>query len=106
MVRKIRDPKTYGNRLDSKVIELILEPRKQYKLGTWRGTWRVKWYLERYHDIDISESSVYRTLKRHNVKSLDKTTTRKAMWPKRYTKETPRHHVQVDVKFLVFNSPE
>ena len=100
--RKIRDPKTYGNRLDSKVIELILELRKQYKLGTWR----IKWYLERYHDINISESSIYRTLKRHNVKSLDKITTRKAMGPKRYAKETPGHHVQVDVKFLVFNSPE
>jgi hypothetical protein len=28
------------------------------------------------------------------------------MGPKRYAKETPGHHVQVDVKFLVFNSPE
>ena len=100
--RKIGDPKTYGNRLDSKVIELILELRKQYKLGTWR----IQWYLERYHDINVSESSVYRTLKGHNVKSLDKITTRKAMGPKRYAKETSGHHVQVAVKFLVFNPPK
>ena len=68
------------------------------------GTWRIKWYLERYHDINVSESTVYRTLKRHNVKPLDRATTRSAMGPKRYSKETPGHHVQVDVKFLTFNT--
>jgi len=84
--------------LTKKTIELILDLREQYKLGTWR----IKWYLERYHDINVSESTVYRTLKRHNVKPLDRATTRRAMGPKCYSKETPGHHVQVDVKFLIF----
>jgi transposase InsO family protein len=60
--------------------------------------------LERYHDINVSESSVYRTLKRNGIKPLERNVTRKAMGPKRYSKETPGHHVQVDVKFLVFHT--
>jgi len=59
-------------------------------------------YLERYHDILISESSVYRILKRNNVGRLDRKVTRRAMHSIRYEKETPGHHVQVDVKFLIF----
>ena len=43
-------------------------------------------------------------LRRNNVKPLDRTTTRRAMGPKRYSKETPGHHVQIDVKFLTFNT--
>ncbi len=100
--RKKRDPRSYGNCIDANTVQLILKLRDEYKLGTWR----IKWYLERYHDIEISESSVFRTLKRHNVKPLDRTTTRKAMGPKRYSKETPGHHVQVDVKFLVFKTEQ
>ena len=59
-------------------------------------------YLERYHDILISESSVYRILKRNNVGRLDRKVTRRAMHSIRYEKETPGHHVQDDVKFLIF----
>jgi transposase len=69
------------------------------------GTWRIKWYLERYHDIHISESSVYRILKRNNVEPLDKKTQRRAMHTIRYEKDTPGHQVQVDVKFLIFEGP-
>ncbi len=98
--RKKRDPSSYGNCIDTNTVQLILKLREEYKLGTWR----IKWYLERYHDIEISESSVFRTLKRHNITPLDRSTTRKAMGPKRYSKETPGHHVQVDVKFLSFNT--
>ena len=98
--RKKRDSSSYWNSIDTKTIELILNLPEQYKLGTWR----IKWYLERYHNINVSESTVYRNLKRHNVKPLDRTTTRQTMGPKRYSKETPGHHVQVDVKFLTFNT--
>jgi len=76
--------------------------RENHKLGTWR----IKWYIERYHDINISESSVYRILKRNNVKRLDSKTTRRAMHSKRYAKETLGHHVQVDVKLLIFKTQE
>ena len=102
LLRKKRDLGSYGNCIDKETVNLILKLRKEHKLGTWR----IKWYLERYHDINVSESSVYRTLKRNNIKPLDRTTTRKAMGPKRYSKETPGHHVQVDVKFLIFNTEE
>ena len=85
LLRKKRDSQTYWNSIDKTTVDLILKLREEHKLGTWR----IKWYLERYHDINISESSVYRTLKRNNVKPLYKIITRKAMGPKRYAKETP-----------------
>ena len=102
LLRKQRDSRTYWNSIGLKTVELILKLREEYKLGTWR----IKWYLERYHDIKVSESSVYRTLKRNNIKPLDRATTRRAMGPKRYAKETPGHHVHIDVKFLIFDSPK
>jgi transposase InsO family protein len=100
LLRKKRDSCSYWNSTDNKTVELILKLREEYKLGTWR----IKWYLERYHDINVSESTVFRTLKRNNIKPLDRTTTRRALGPKLYSKETPGHHVQVDVKFLIFNT--
>lgn len=66
LLRKKRDSQTYWNSIDKTTVDLILKLREEHKLGTWR----IKWYLERYHDINISESSVYRTLKRNNVKPL------------------------------------
>lgn len=98
LVRKKVDPESIPNRTPTRVVKLILQLREDHKLGTWR----IKWYLQRYHDINISESTVYRTLKRNNVKPLDKIITRRALATKRYEKETPGHHVQVDVKFLIF----
>ena len=88
----------FPNQIKPEVIQKVLELRQEHKLGTWR----IKWYLERYHDINISESSVFRILKRNKVERLDRKTTRRAMHTKRYEKETPGHHVQVDVKFLFF----
>lgn len=92
----------FPNQIKPEVVNKVLQLREDHKLGTWR----IKWYLERYHDINISESSVYRILKRNNVKRLDRKTTRRAMHSKRYAKETPGHHVQVDVKFLIFDTQE
>jgi hypothetical protein len=48
-------------KLSQHIIDKILELRKEYQLGSIRITW----YLERYHGIKVSESSVYRTLSRH-----------------------------------------
>jgi len=88
----------FPNQIKPDVVKKVLELRKEHKLGTWR----IKWYLERYHDICISESSVFRILKRNNVERLDRKTTRRAMHTKLYEKDVPGHHVQVDVKFLFF----
>lgn len=75
----------------------VLSLRNEYQLGSWR----IKWYLERYHDISISESSVSRILKRDGVERLQKKASRRALHSKRYNKSVPGHHVQVDVKVLL-----
>jgi transposase len=98
LIRSKRSYESYGNRISNQAIDLILKLRKEQNLGSWR----IKWYMERYHGINISESSVFRTLKRNNIKPLERKVTRKAMYTKRYAKQTPGHHVQVDVKFLIF----
>lgn len=102
LIRQKPIARNFPNQIKPEVVNKVLQLREDHKLGTWR----IKWYLERYHDINISESSVFRILKRNNVKRLDRKTTRRAMHSKRYTKLTPGHHVQVDVKFLSFETPE
>ncbi|WP_312193841.1 IS481 family transposase [Empedobacter sp.] len=99
LLRKKPTPRTFPNQIKQEIVNKVLELRKEHKLGTWR----IKWYLERYHDILISESSVYRILKRNNVARLDRKVTRRAMHSIRYEKETPGHQVQIDVKFLIFH---
>lgn len=64
------------------------------------GALRIKYYLERYHGIQISESTVSRVLKAHGLNKLPKTAPKRALHTKRYAKKVPGHHVQVDVKFL------
>jgi transposase InsO family protein len=78
------------------VIEKILEIRHEYQMGAWR----IKYYLEHYQGINISESTVSRTLKAHGVGKLPKTARRRSIHTKRYAKMVPGHHVQADVKFL------
>lgn len=48
------------------IEELILHLRKTYHLGQRR----IKWYLERYHDIQVSEGAVYNVLKRNGLGGL------------------------------------
>lgn len=84
------------HKTSSEVVEKILELRKEYQLGALR----IKYYLERYHGIRISESTVSRVLKAHGVARLPKTAPRRALHTKRYAKTVPGHHIQVDVKFL------
>ncbi len=97
---KRKKPIAYNhpNKIPQNIIEKILELRKEYQLGSIRITW----YLERYHGIKVSESSVYRTLARHGVNRLVKTTSRREVHTKRYSKTVPGHQVQVDVKFISF----
>jgi transposase InsO family protein len=40
------------------------------------------------------------------VERLDRKITRRAMHSIRYEKQTPGHHVQIDVKFLIFNDSQ
>jgi len=83
----------------------ILGRRRSYKLGPERITW----YKERYHEIKTSVSSVYRTLVRNDIRRLPKSSPRRAIHTRRYAKEVPGHHIQVDVKFVSlrnFDTPE
>ncbi len=92
----------HPNKISEPVIDKILDLRKEHQLGSWR----IKWYLERYHDIQISESSVYRILKRYGVERLHKKAARRSLHSKRYNKNTPGHHVQVDVKVALLKDAE
>ncbi|MCH7820316.1 MAG: IS481 family transposase [Candidatus Marinimicrobia bacterium] len=92
----------HPRKLSQEVVDKILHLRKEYKLGPER----IKWYLERYHGIKTSQSSVYRTLIHLGMRRLPKNAPRRAIHTKRYAKKVPGHHVQVDVKFLLFKNEE
>jgi transposase InsO family protein len=101
---KRKKPIAYNHpkQIQSEVIEKVLEIRRLYKLGPER----IMWYLERYHGISISDSSVYRILARNGLNRLPETATRRALHTKRYAKTVPGHHIQVDVKFLALEDDE
>ncbi len=98
--RKTSAAHSHPKKTSLEVVEKILSIRKAFQLGPER----IMWYLERYHGICISESTVYRILKRHNVNLLPNSAPKRAIHTKRYSKKVPGHHVQVDVKFLIFKS--
>lgn len=50
----------------------------------------------------ISESTISRILRPHGVSSLPSRSGRRAVHTKRYNKQVPGHHIQMDVKFLTF----
>jgi transposase InsO family protein len=83
------------------IEEKVLYLRKKYHFGPER----IHLYLKRFHDIQTSESSVYRILKRNGISRLPANTKRRSPGPKvvLYEKQTPGHHIQMDVKFLSFN---
>lgn len=81
------------------VISKVLYLRQNYHFGPGR----ISNYLERYHKIEIAQSSVHRILQRHNLSRLPSSHRKYERgthkW-KRYEKQQPGHRVQVDVKFL------
>jgi transposase InsO family protein len=59
-------------------------------------------YLKRYRDIRLRDSGVWRILKRLGMNRLSASQrykSRDRRW-KRYEKQLPGHHVQMDVKFI------
>jgi len=89
----------HPNKIHQEVIDKVIELRTTYQLGSIR----ISWYLERYHEINVSESSVYRILKQNGLNKLPKSASRRTVHTKRYAKKVPGHQVQVDVKFATFN---
>src|SRR5512139_1058183 len=93
---------SHPSRTFSDVVEKIPPIRAELQLGALR----IKYYLDRYHGIKMSESTVSRILKTHGVSRLPKTAPKRALHTQRYAKTVPGHHVQVDVKFLLLRDRE
>lgn len=80
------------------IVRRILHLRQNYHFGPEK----IAMYLKRYHDVDISKSGVWRILKRLNISRIPSSQRYKRhdrRW-KRYEKQRPGHHVQIDVKFI------
>jgi len=85
LIRKKPIPLSHPKQLKQNVIDNIIELRKTYQLGPQR----IAWYLERYHGVTTSSSTVYRTLVRNGLRRLPKSTPRRAIHTKRYSKTVP-----------------
>lgn len=99
MVNKRSVPHNHPNKAPPAVAEKVLHLRRKYHLGPMR----IVWYLERYHGIRISDAGVYRILCRNGLNRLARGTRMRKVHTKRYNKQVPGHHIQMDVKFLTFN---
>ena len=102
LINKKPCPENRTLRIPVEIEEKILYLRKTYHLGPDRITW----YLKRYHDITVSGSGVYRALKRNGYNRLPRNAKRRTVQTVRYEKQVPGHHIQVDVKFLIFPQPD
>jgi len=83
---------------DADVVGKIVYLRQNYHFGPTK----ISMYLKRYHDISISQSGVWRILKRLGLNRLPASQRHKRYdrrW-KRYEKPMPGHRVQIDVKFI------
>lgn len=91
-------PKNPANQTPPEIVEKVLYLRSKYHLGSIR----IVWYLARYHGITISDAGVTRILRRNGVGRLPRGTRMRKVHTKRYNKQVPGHHIQMDVKFLTF----
>jgi transposase InsO family protein len=91
-------PKNPPNQTPPEIVEKVLHLRSKYHLGAIR----IVWYLARYHAVTISEAGVTRILRRNGVGRLPRGTRLRKVHTKRYNKQVPGHHIQMDVKFLTF----
>lgn len=94
-------PGTCPRRTPADLEEKILYLRQKYHFGPLR----ISWYLFRYHGLRITGGGVYQVLKRHGMNRLPRNQRRRSIPSRRYEKQVPGHHVQVDVKFLSFTTP-
>ncbi len=85
-------PKNPVNWTPPEIADKVLHLRSTYHLGPIR----IVWYLARYHDITISEAGVSRILKRNGVSRLPRGTRVRKIHTKRYNKQVPGHHIQMD----------
>ena len=86
------------NATAAEVIGKVVHLRQHYHFGPLK----ISMYLKRYHDIEISQSGVWRILKRLEMNRLPSSQRHKPLerrW-KRYEKQQPGHRIQMDVKFI------
>lgn len=91
-------PRYSPGETDADVVGKILYLRQNYHFGPLK----IAMYLRRYHDISISDSGVWRILKRLGVNQLPASQRHRRherRWT-RYEKPVPGLQVQVDVKFI------
>lgn len=102
LVRKKPIAGSHPRALRPDAVEKVLHLRCTYHMGPQR----IAWYLERYHGITTSCSTVYRTLIRNGMRRLPRNVGRRALHTRRYAKQVPGHHIQMDVKFLSLKAPD
>jgi transposase InsO family protein len=93
-----RAPLTHPQATSVEVVGKIIHLRQNYHFGPAK----ISMYLKRYHDVEISNSGVWRILKRLDLNRLPSSQRYKRhdrRW-KRYEKQQPGHRVQIDVKFI------
>jgi transposase InsO family protein len=93
-----RRPHVSPNATHVEVVGKILYLRQNYHFGPGK----IAMYLKRYHDVQISNSGVWRILKRLELNRLpvsQRYQRHDRRW-KRYEKQLPGHRVQIDVKFI------
>ena len=90
-------PKSHPNQTPDEIVEKILYLRRKYHLGPIR----IMWYMARYHQMRVSDATIYRILKRHGVSRLPGKAGRRKVHTKRYNKQVPGHHIQMDVECLM-----
>ena len=91
-------PLVSPNATRTEVVGKIIYLRQHYHFGPAK----IAMYLKRYHDIQLSNSGVWRILKRLGLNRLPASQRYKRhdkRW-KRYEKPLPGHRVQIDVKFI------
>ena len=55
--------KSHPNQTPDEIVEKIMYLRRKYHLGPVR----IMWYMARYHQMRVSDATIYRVLKRHGV---------------------------------------
>jgi len=95
-------PRNPALRTPPAIEEKVLHLRRTYPLGQTS----ISRYLERYHRIKISYRFVYLILVRHGMNRLPRNAKERAVQTHRYEKQVPGHHIQVDVKLLIFEAPD
>jgi transposase InsO family protein len=91
-------PRLSPNTTKAEVVEKIVYLRQHYHFGPHR----ISMYLKRYHDVTVSNSGIWRILKRLDMNRLPTSMRYKRhqdRW-KRYEKPKPGQRVQLDVKFI------